>query len=83
MLQEGEIEWRAVNDRGDALEQLQDLCAGLEHVDDRDALPAAIELSETDLGPVRVEPGKLGVFYFTVQCPSLVLIFAVKASISA
>ena len=42
--QEGEIEYRIVNDRGDALEQLEGLCACLGDVDDRGALPAAVEL---------------------------------------
>ena len=40
----GEIEGRAMNDRGDALEQLEGLCAGLSDVDDRGARLAAVDL---------------------------------------
>ena len=62
VLQEGEIKYRIVNDRGDALEQLEGLCACLGDVDDRGALPAAVELQQPDRGPVRVEAGGFGIF---------------------
>ena len=60
-LQKGQLEGDIVGDDAHAIEQGEDVSAGLVQVDNQDASAASVDLKKPDAGAVRVEARRLGV----------------------